>query len=283
MGILKIENMLTGFNELKQKETTLTMANYFLWLGIVHSLPCEWRRMIKAGNISLFSQPTLPRNFHSDQIHVKPNENSVVEIQALTSKQIYKKLVTKRTLEPTSKAKFTAIFSENNLDWANIYKIPFNSTLDTRTRAFQLKILHRILFTNSALFKMKISATPLCTFCGLESETLEHLFVDCEYVKSFWEVFTAWVNSLGIVLNQPTDQEIMLGITGNRDDCKLVNHLLILRRQTIFYCRQQKLSPKFTLFQLRVQRIIEIEKIIATKRDKLSIHLSKWEKVVPFF
>ena len=93
MGILTIENMLTesgnflGFNELKQKETTLTMANYFLWLGIVHSLPCEWRRMIKAGNISLFSQPTLPRNFHSDQIHVKPNENSVVEIQALTSKQ----------------------------------------------------------------------------------------------------------------------------------------------------------------------------------------------------
>ena len=50
MEILTIENMLTesrnflGFNELKHKETTLTMANYFLWLGIVHSLPCEWRR-----------------------------------------------------------------------------------------------------------------------------------------------------------------------------------------------------------------------------------------------
>jgi len=184
MGILTIENMLTesgnflGFNELKQKETTLTMANYFLWLGIDHSLPCEWQRMIKAGNIGSFSQPT-PRHFHSDQIHVKLDKNNVVKIQALTSKQIHKKLVTKRTLEPTSKAKFKAISSENNLDWANIYKIPFNSTLATRTRAFQLKILHRILFTNSALFKMKISVTPLCTLCGLENETLEHLFVDC--------------------------------------------------------------------------------------------------------
>ena len=47
--------------------------------------------MIKAGNISSFSQPTLPRNFHSDQISVKLDENNVVEIQALTSKQIYKK------------------------------------------------------------------------------------------------------------------------------------------------------------------------------------------------
>ena len=113
-------------------------------------LPCEWRRMIKAGNINSFSQPTLPR---------KLDENNVVEIQALTSKKIYKKLVTKRTLEPTSKAKFTAIFSENNLDWANIYKIPFNSTLDRR--GFQFKILHRILFINSALLKIKISAASL--------------------------------------------------------------------------------------------------------------------------
>ena len=162
--------MLTGFNELKQKETTLTMANYFLWLGIVHSLPCEWQRMIKAGNISLFSQPTLPRNFHSDQIHVKPNENSVVEIQALTGKQIYQKLVTKRTLDPTCKAKFTAIFSKNNLDLANIYKIPFNSTLDTTTRAFQLKILHRILFTNSALFNIHHSSFKALNFFTWGSE-----------------------------------------------------------------------------------------------------------------
>ena len=53
--------------------------------------------MIKAGNISSFSQPTLPRNFHSDQISVKLDENNVVEIQALTSKQIYKQLVLNRT------------------------------------------------------------------------------------------------------------------------------------------------------------------------------------------
>ena len=42
MGIVTIVNMLTesgnflGFNELKKKETSLTIANYFLWLGIVH-------------------------------------------------------------------------------------------------------------------------------------------------------------------------------------------------------------------------------------------------------
>ena len=60
--------MLTDFNELKQKETTLTMANYFLWLGIIHSLPCEWRRMIKAGNNQfIFSTYTAKQfSFRSD-------------------------------------------------------------------------------------------------------------------------------------------------------------------------------------------------------------------------
>jgi len=65
---------------------------------------------------------------------------------------------------------------------------------------------------------MKISVSPLCTFCGLESETqprapLRGLRI-CEIILG---TFTAWVNSLGAVLNQPTDQEIMLGITGNSD------------------------------------------------------------------
>ena len=69
---------------------------------------------------------------------------------------------------------------------------------------------------------------------------------------------------------------------GNRDDCKLINHLLILGKQTIFYCRQKKLLPLFSLFQLRVQRVIEIEKIIATSRNKLLVHLTKWEKVLSF-
>ena len=72
--------------------------------------------MIRAGNISSFSQPTLPGNFHCDQIRVKLDNNNVVEIQAFTSKEIYKELVTKRTLDPTSKAKFTAFFTEYNLD-----------------------------------------------------------------------------------------------------------------------------------------------------------------------
>ena len=54
--------------------------------------------------------------------------------------------------------------------------VPFKTTLDTKLREFQYKILIRILYTNNMLFKLKKVNYPLCDFCEKELETIEHLF-----------------------------------------------------------------------------------------------------------
>ena len=39
--------------------------------------------------------------------------------------------------------------------------------------------------------KLKLTDSNLCTFCKLEAETIEHLFVDCPYVKKMgmqWKI-----------------------------------------------------------------------------------------------
>ena len=65
-----------------------------------------------------------------------------------------------------------------HLDWEKIYLLPFTckTTLHTKLRGFQYKILNRILYTNGVLFKFKKADFPLCYFCGKELETLEYLF-----------------------------------------------------------------------------------------------------------
>lgn len=132
-----------------------------------------------------------------------------------------------------------------------------------RTRAFQRKIHHRILFTNSVFFRMKISITPFCTFCMWLGE--RNLWAPFRGLQICAEIIfgslhhTGWFPKHYVVFNKPTDQDIMLGITGNRGDCKLFKHLLILWKQSILYCRQRKVSPMFSVLQLRVHRIIEIE------------------------
>ena len=43
------------------------------------------------------------------------------------------------------------------------------------------------------LSKFGIVESPLCTFCGTEDETLEHLFVLCHHSKVFWRENSNWL------------------------------------------------------------------------------------------
>ena len=51
---------------------------------------------------------------------------------------------------------------------------------------FQFKIDH-ILYTRDKLFKAKITYSDSCHVCE-SKQTLEHLFVECLHVHSFWNL-----------------------------------------------------------------------------------------------
>ena len=86
-------------------------------------------------------------------------------------------------------------------------------TLDTRTRMFQYKLLNRIVYTNKLLHKIKLSDTSLCTFCGEYEESLEHLFLHCQFSKNFWMQIVSWLNEFNVTIIELKDSEIMLGYT----------------------------------------------------------------------
>ena len=77
-------------------------------------------------------------------------------------------------------------------------------------------------------------------------------------------------------------RQIMLGIFEKRSDFKVINHSLILAKQTIFHCRQKKLTPNIMLFLTRLKHVIEIEKTIAANKNKTLVHLEKWNKILSF-
>ena len=72
------------------------------------------------------------------------------------------------------------------VNWDMIYKIPFYCTKNNQFSVFQYKILHRILSTNSLLFKCKLKETQDCNFCNETKETILHLFWECNIVKNLW-------------------------------------------------------------------------------------------------
>ena len=50
----------------------------------------------------------------------------------------------------------------------------------------QYRILYRVLGTKDYLATVKITTDRTCGICDNHVETIKHLFVDCEKVKTFW-------------------------------------------------------------------------------------------------
>ena len=52
---------------------------------------------------------------------------------------------------------------------------------------------------NDKLFKIGLSDSDKCSFCGTYTEDLYHLFFNCSFVQAFWNVFIVWWFDLNFV------------------------------------------------------------------------------------
>ena len=109
--------------------------------------------------------------------------------------------------------------------------LSFKTTLDTKLREFQYKILIRILYTNNMPFKFKKVNYPLCDFCEKELETIEHLFFHCTKVCVFWELKVALRFDI---------KDVLFGILDTDNIYTLVNHILLESKYFIYRCKLNK-------------------------------------------
>ena len=155
------------------------------------------------------------------------------------SKKVYNVLINNNE-NPTCQAKWNNLFQ--NVDWKKIYGLVFRITRDTYIQWFQTRIIHRILATNSLLFKMKIVNDILCTFCLSEEETLVHLFWNCNVVQTLLNC----VKNVISTGNEPFTldcQTFMLGSTC--ENCDKYNILYYEIKKYIYLCKRKKINPSF--------------------------------------
>ena len=104
--------------------------------------------------------------------------------------------VSKTLQKPASKACVTeAGFTDHSIE--ALYITPFKVTKNIKLLMFQFKINHHILYTRDKLFRASIIENDECQLCGVK-QTLEHLFVECRHVHSFWNLFAFWWNSCNL-------------------------------------------------------------------------------------
>ncbi len=124
------------------------LRNFEFWKskGIKHSRYLEWRGLISA--ISLKNKKFIKEDalsLNSDPILKISKNKEMVRAQC---RDICKLLIKNIFCRPTAEKYYPNISQE---DWKKIYLIPWQCSMDTKSRAFQYSFLQRIIVTNVKL------------------------------------------------------------------------------------------------------------------------------------
>ena len=91
--------------------------------------------------------------------------------------------------------------------------------------------------------------TKHCPFCKLQDETINHLFVECNYSKNLWRDLKTYCQpSFSLSLLCP--QSATFGFFDiDPHSSLLLNHTLLLYKYYIYYSRDSDLLRKFMLWK----------------------------------
>ena len=172
-------------------------------------------------------------------------------LRNILTKKLFEKLTSVAKLE---KAGFTA----NEI--LHIYELPFKLTLDVRLSVFQFKINHNILYTKSTFFRDKVTENDKCHLCS-GSQTLVHLFVDCDCRKVFWTDFTSWwncKNSMQIKLQQ---RDILYAFHPGKESFLGINYCLLVARNYIYISANNEDSFCFNFYLTFLKNKLRVDKM----------------------
>ena len=127
---------------------------------------------------------------------------------------------------------------------------------------------------------MGIVSSPTCTFCRKSEESLDHLFIYCEFSRVFWLSVTLWLKDFFKDLDVLNATNIIFGFF--REDYLLLNHIIIICKQVIFQCRNRNIKPSLSLLKVKLKYVYQLECSIAKQKDSLETHQKKWKKLLPF-
>ena len=138
--------------------------NFVDFYSFLHSIPRKWKDCL---------QVRLERSY------IKQNVLETLLKMSKVCRQSYANMLIKYCTHRSHEVKWLHVLQDHvtQLPWPSYYSVNFQCTIDSRMRAFQYKILSRILPTNKYLKMCNITENKSCYFCQSGVETIEHLFL----------------------------------------------------------------------------------------------------------
>ena len=249
-GLWYVTDLYNDNNEIIPFTTWLQRGakqkDYTLWRGIISAIPRSWKFLLHANDALIHENQPFNIICHHNEINLK--EITQKHVKQYIQSEKFNSL---KQGDWKAKIKYASYHGEiSDVLWSDIFKIPFNLKIDNRIKEFHFKILHRVIGLNKLLYKMNIVSSPRCYFCFLYNETIEHIFVNCLVVKTFWLSckkllaakygFDLDVTARGVILHTSHGQIIKNNI---------LNAFTLLGKMYIYYCRCSNLNLEMETFK----------------------------------
>ena len=207
--------------------------HFLIYQGIVNAIPKNWKSVMHRHGKNL--------------LHINPTP--WIKNLRLLDKPTNFFYWTLLDQKPISISKACLKWSDQlqiqETDWDAHFTSCFSITKEAKLQSFQFKILHYILITNRALYKMHLSNTDRCSFCLFNRETILHLLIECHPVKTFWLQLKQWLlhyHNLDISI---TPCDIIFG-SGNHDACSEL--IILFGKYYIYCCKLNNTTPSMPAF-----------------------------------
>ena len=237
---------------------------YLKYAGLLHSLPADWRKCLKDCRMASISNLSSSTNVQLGQ--------KSVELDNLTAKAVYKKLIQPIKRNPTAQRIMEALLQEQNIEWSLVYTLPRKVTIDTSTRIFQYKILNNILYLNNRLYKMTIAKSTLCSLCGNDTETISHFFVHFSITQNLCTHMQNWLSNI-LDIPKLTSKIAILGkypCQGATD--VLINCIILMFKKPLHTHRKSTRQVAF----------VALKHNIAFTQDRTEHRPEKWNTNLTF-
>ena len=148
--------------------------------------------------------------------------------------------------------KWENIFPSRTFQWSSIFTLASKVTLHTELQNFQFKFLHRSIYTNSKLLKMKLVNSPICSFCQMSEETLLHLFCECKVTREFWDNICNWLSRGKNSVIQLSSFDICFGYNITTPNL-LLNQLILIGKVFTVQCKRAEYMPSINNYKILIK------------------------------
>ena len=88
-----------------------------------------------------------------------------------------------------------------------------------------------------------------------------------------------WLRDFKIFLGILNEFNVLFGLF-NVNHFKLINHVVLIGKQTIYTCRAKNVKPNLNIFFAKLRNTLMIELNIVQGREALESFYFKWDKLV---